>query len=52
VSFSSDGTLEQDQSGRIRIQSEAAIKQFGFLTFSYVADLEPQANSSYNSLQV
>jgi hypothetical protein len=40
VSFSSDGTLEQDQSGRIRIQSEAAIKQFGVLTFSYVADLE------------
>ena len=40
MSFSSDGTLEQDQSGRIRIQSEAAIKQFGVLTFSYVADLE------------
>src|SRR5579864_1206268 len=41
VVFSDDGTGKQEQSVRIRIQSEAAVKQFGVLTFRGHANEKP-----------
>jgi len=40
VVFSDDGTGKQELSVRIRIQSEAAVKQFGVLTFPYRNDID------------
>ncbi len=44
VAFSSDGTGEEEQSARIKIQSEAAIKAFGILSFPY--------NSAFERLEI
>src|SRR5512135_2957984 len=35
VVFSSDGTGQEDRMGRVRIQSDSAVQQFGVLTFLY-----------------
>lgn len=40
LTFSDDGTGQQEQTARIRIQSDAGVKQFGVLTFSYRNDIE------------
>lgn len=40
LTFSADGTGEQEQTVRVRVQSEGAVKQFGVLSFSYREDLE------------
>jgi len=44
VAFSSDGMGEEEQSARIKIQSEAAIKAFGILSFPY--------NSAFERLEI
>jgi hypothetical protein len=40
VSFNDDGTSRQETTARLRIQSDAAVQQFGVLSFPYQADCE------------
>ena len=40
ITFAEDGTARQEQSARIRIQSDGGVKQFGVLSFSYSSDIE------------
>ncbi len=44
VTFTSDGTGQEDRAGRIKIQSNTAIKTFGVLSFPY--------NSAFERLEI
>lgn len=40
IAFAADGAWQAEQSAAVRIQSEAGVRQFGVLSFSYKADNE------------
>lgn len=40
VVFNEDGTRSREQIGRIRMESESAVKEFGVLSFPYRNDVE------------
>src|ERR1044071_1497648 len=40
IVFEADGTGRRDQTARVRIQSEAGVKELGVLTAAYRSDLE------------
>src|SRR4029077_13949914 len=40
ITFNNDGTSRRDSSARIRIESDAALQQYGVLNFSYQSATE------------